>query len=102
MTFEQFAEAVCMIPDKFAEDHFRSQHTFISHRGKVFVDHIGKLENIEREWEYLCANINIKNELQNINVSSNSTSYKDYYTDDLRDRVAIRYSKDIELLDYEY
>lgn len=105
MTFDEFAEAVCNIPDDIAEDHFRSQHTFITHRGQLIVDHIGKLENIDQEWAYLCANINIDNKLENINVSSNSgtkRAYKDYYSDDLRDKVAQRYQKDIEMFEYEY
>ena len=105
MSFDEFAEVVCGIPDEFAEDHFRSQHTFIAHRGEVFVDRIGKLENIEEEWAWLCANINIQNELQNINVSSNSgtkRAYSDYYTDELRDKVAERYQKDIGMFGYEY
>jgi glycosyltransferase involved in cell wall biosynthesis len=102
MTFADFAAAVCDIPDEIAEDHFRSQHTFITHRGEVFVDRIGKLENIEEEWAYLCANINIDNELGNINVSSTSGTYKDYYTDDLRAKVAERYQKDIEMFGYDF
>ena len=71
----------------------------------MFVDRIGKLENIEEEWAWLCANINIQNELQNINVSSNSgtkRAYKDYYSDELRNKVAARYQKDIEMFEYEY
>ena len=102
MSFEAFAEGVCSIPDSLSEDHFRSQHTFISHRGQVFVDYIGKLENIEQEWAYLCANMNIDNELGNINVSSRSGTYKDFYTDELRDKVAVRYSTDIDMFGYEY
>ena len=102
MTFAEFAAVVCQIPDEISEDHFRSQYTFITHRGQVFVDRIGKLEDIDNEWAYLCANINIDNELGNINVSSNSGAYQNYYTDELRDKVAERYQKDIELFDYEY
>ncbi len=105
MTFEDFAEAVCNIPDDIAEDHFRSQHTFITHRDQLTVNHIGKLENIEEEWAYICANINIDNKLENINVSSNSgtkRAYKDYYTDELRKKVAERYQKDIEMFGYDF
>ena len=105
MTFEDFAQAVCNIPDEIAEDHFRSQHTFVTHRDKLIVDRVGKLENIEEEWAYLCANINIDNKLENINVSSNSgtkRAYKDYYTDELCDKVAERYQKDIEMFGYDF
>jgi|TARA_Y100000996_G_scaffold391841_1_gene354127 glycosyltransferase involved in cell wall biosynthesis len=105
MDFTAFAEAVCGIPDALAEDHFRSQHTFITHRGQVFTNRIGKLEDIEQEWTYLCANMNIDNELQNINVSSNSgtkRTYKEYYSDELRDKVAQRYQKDIEMFGYDF
>lgn len=105
MTFEQFANVVCDIPDNIAEDHFRSQHTFVTHRGQVIVDHIGKLENIDNEWAYICANINIDNKLENINASSKPSAadaYKDYYSDELRDKVAERYRKDIELFEYEF
>jgi membrane carboxypeptidase/penicillin-binding protein len=69
------------------------------------VDRIGKLENIEEEWAYICANINIDNKLENINVSSNSgmkRAYKDYYTDEVREKVAERYQKDIEMFGYDF
>lgn len=105
MTFDDFAQAVCDIPDEIAEDHFRSQHTFVTHRDQLIVDHIGKLENIDEEWAYICANINIDNKLENINVSSKSgtkRTYKDYYSDELRDKVAQRYQKDIEMFGYDY
>ena len=105
MTFDDFAAAVCDIPDKIAEDHFRSQHPFVTHRGHLMVDRIGKLENIEEEWAYICANINIDNKLENINVSSNSgmkRAYKDYYTDEVREKVAERYQKDIEMFGYDF
>ena len=71
----------------------------------MIVNHIGKLENIDDEWAYICANINIDNKLENINVSSNSgtkRAYKDYYSDELRDQVAERYRKDIEMFEYDY
>ena len=62
-------------------------------------------ENIEQEWAYICANVNIDNKLENINVSSNSgtkRTYKDYYTTELKNKVAVRYQKDIEMFGYDF
>ena len=51
MTFAEFAEAVCRIPDELANTHFRSQHVIVCDDGpekKVLADFVGHFENLKK------------------------------------------------------
>jgi hypothetical protein len=105
MPFEEFVEASIEIPDINADTHFRSQYTFITdNNGKLLIDFLGKFENLNEDFLKLCEKL----ELTNITLPSlnsrikNSKSYRDYYTQDLKNKVKKRYSKDIELFKYDF
>ena len=49
MSFEQFVKAVSRIPDAYSDIHFRSQHSFIYHRGECMVDFVGHFESLAED-----------------------------------------------------
>src|SRR5262245_25845253 len=47
MPFDAFVAAVASIPDDDADEHFRSQHTFLTNRkGEVMADFVGRYERL--------------------------------------------------------
>ena len=99
MTFEQFVRAVSKISDACSDIHFRSQHTFLYHKGELMVDFVGHFENLENDWQHLSERFNFP-ALPHYNHSSHS-DYREMFTPELARLARDRYRKDIELFGYE-
>ena len=82
--------------------YFQYQY-IVDDRGEKQVDFVGKYENIEHDFEFICHQIGLnKIELPCLNYFSKNLSYRDYYREDTKALVAEKYQKDIELLNYEF
>lgn len=99
MTFEEFVHAVAGIPDRIADEHFRSQHRLLYFRGEPAVDFIGRFETLARDWEVLRSRFGLP-ALEHYNASPHK-SYRDAYTPELARQAAARYKADIRLFGYE-
>jgi len=106
MSFKEFAEEVCKIDDKDCDDHIKSQHCFIydSKNCDLYINFIGKFENLKEDFEYVCNRIGIKQKLPYEQVSKGRKHYSYYYDNDqeLIDLVGKRYEKDITLFGYNF
>ncbi|MEM7028491.1 MAG: sulfotransferase family 2 domain-containing protein [Chloroflexota bacterium] len=105
MSFEAFVDAVASIPDAYADEHFRSQHNYLTNvRGDIAVDFVGRYEHLETDFRYVAERIglplNIR--LPRLQANPRSVNYVDYYTAVTRDIVATRFAKDIELFAYQF
>ncbi|MBT8040905.1 MAG: sulfotransferase family protein [Gammaproteobacteria bacterium] len=70
--------------------------------GDLLMDFVGKLENLDDDWETICWRIGIPHvALPRKNVSV-KRPYTDYYTPETRDLVARRWSREIELFGYTF
>lgn len=69
--------------------------------GTIFVDYIGRYENLDADVEEICRIIGVKGSLPHINKSSHG-DYKLYYDDKTKKIVEQVYEKDIELLKYRF
>lgn len=68
----------------------------------LLMDFVGKLETLDADWESICGRIGIPHvALPRKNVSV-KRPYTDYYTPELRDRVARHWAREIELFGYEF
>ena len=71
--------------------------------GKVIVDYIGKLENINEDMKIICDKIGIEPmELQHFNTSEKTSYYRDIYTDETRKIVTDWVVEDAEMFGYEF
>lgn len=70
--------------------------------GNVLMDFIGKLENLQSDWETVCERTGIPHqELQRKNASERS-HYQDYYDSESRQLVARHWAREIDLFGYRF
>ncbi len=82
--------------------HFRPQHYFICNEaGAVQMDFVGHMENIETDFAYVAARLGCTRKLEKVNVGERQ-HYSCYYSDELREKVAHVYARDIELFGYRF
>lgn len=102
MSFDEFVRAVASIPDSAADDHFRSQYTFVSNlSGEVAVDFIGRYESIVEDLSSIQRHVGMELSLPWLQAAS-SKHYRDYYDSPSRNIVADRFGTDIELFEYDF
>ena len=103
MSFEAFVYAVASIPDAQADEHFRSQHNYLTNvGGDIAVDFVGRYENLEADFRYVAERIGLppKISLPRMQANPRRVNYVDYYTAATRDIVATRFAQDIEFFAY--
>ena len=108
--------------DAVADRHWLSQYQFLYDReGNALCDFVGRYETLDHDWKtishqlglpdislpqkgFVSAEGKTKNPQgqKEENVIVQRSGYKEFYTSDLRDRIAERYKKDIELFGYKY
>jgi LPS sulfotransferase NodH/glycosyltransferase involved in cell wall biosynthesis len=103
-SFDDFARRVCRIPDALSDSHFQSQHSILYDQGKLLVDYVGKLEQVEQDWTLLADRFGLPPLLVHTNVSKGKPGthhdYRRYYTPELARLVYERYRKDVEAFGY--
>ena len=98
--FENFVEFVGEMDIETCDRHLRAQTSLIDLNN---VDFVGRLERFDSDFEVVCQQIGLQpREVVARNVSSRERDYRNYYTEELADRVARIYRKDIQLLGYEF
>lgn len=82
--------------------HARPCHVFTHLNGNQFVDFIGRYESLQEDFNKVCDLIGIKRaNLPMLNTSKHD-HYSKYYIEDMREMVAKKYAKDIELFGYVF
>ncbi len=103
MTFDEFVRGVSKTPDSIADEHFRSQTSFIVDSNfRPFVDFVGKYENIQNDFLRVCQSLQIPGiSLRHTNKTKKG-HYSSYYSEETRDIVARRYEDDIRMFGYSF
>ena len=100
MSFGDFVRFVAKMSDKHCDPHFASQHSLLNLDS---LDFIGRLENFDRDFfhvkEKLSLSDNIKPERL---MTTKHDHYRSYNNDELRQMVARKYAKDIEIFNYDF
>ena len=81
------------------EGHTKEQHLMINLNR---VDFIGKFENLNQDFKYVCENLNIAIEHIPHRNATDHDKYQNYYNDKTIAKIKELYSKDMELFQYEY
>lgn len=100
--FGNFARRVCMIPDRISDRHFVSQSmNAIGPDGKLLVDYVGKLENMEADYAPIREKYGFP-PLPHYNRTRKARqNWMDYYDLDTARRVYKRYETDIRVFGYQ-
>lgn len=98
--FSNFVIRVCLIPDRLADEHFRSQYfQFYTEDGKCLADYIGHFENVETEYEIIRQKYGFE-KLPHYNKATKG-NWQDYYNPITAWLVYKRFNKDFVQLGYE-
>lgn len=101
-SFESFVRGWLKTENLMKHHHFRPQnHYIIDKYNKISVDYIGYFELIEEDYAFIAQKIGINKSLKKQNAV-NRVDYKEFYNEETRGIVADVYSKDIELLNYNF
>lgn len=89
--------------------HFLPQNRFIydpidsATKGEPFVDFVGKLENINEDFQSICKKIKLPNlKLPHARSQERKKPYQSFYDEESIDIVKTIYKKDLELFGYEF
>ena len=98
LSFKQFVEIICKIPDSLADRHFRSQYASIYLNGDCLVDYILKVETLNEDW-MKCPILSKYKPPAKVNVNKYESANK-LYTEELKKKVFLRYIDDFEIFNY--
>jgi hypothetical protein len=97
ISFEEFANRVCEIPDDLSDRHFRSQSSFLCFQGSVIPSFVGKLETINADW----AEVSKKTGLGSLPQKNTTGGSKHLdISPDLRNKIYRRYEEDFCAFEY--
>jgi len=104
MSFEEFCDVVCDIPDHRTDKHLQSQAYTLIKNGQPIVGFIGKLERMNEDWKLLMEKVGLDYELPHFNRTQKKNEHysSDYTSEALVQKVADRYREDIEHFGYEF
>ena len=85
------------------DEAFQAQSPFVSDkRGKIIVDHLGRVESLERTHRYLADHVQTLRPFARSNRSGDPVDYRTYYNPKIIERVAEIYADDVRILGYDF
>ena len=75
--------------------HFKPQYTFVcDENDNIVMDFVGKMENLNADFDAVCKHLNIESELQKLNMSGTK---KNDFSEEVKTMIKLRYQKDFNL-----
>ena len=71
-------------------------------KGRLLMDFVGKLENLDRDWQTVCERIGIAHRVLPRENVSDRKPYQDYYSEATVRLVAKHWAREIEMFEYSY
>ena len=98
--FNNFVGYVEKLNVHSCDQHIRMQSSLIDLNS---IDYIGRFEKFEYDLRQIFQILGLRvNNIEKINESINRRSYREYYDDQLRDRVENVFKKDIQIFNYKF
>lgn len=82
--------------------HFTPQYDFINISNNICMDFIGKVENMQDDYDTICKAIGLKSSVLKRTNRSKRRNYEEYFDDESRKIIAEEYEKDIKYFDYSF
>lgn len=101
LSFKEWLKVLNKYPNKPPKTYMNQYDWLTNHKNELDVDYIGRFENIDDDWKYICDKININMELPHYNKTKEK-NYKSYYDDESYEIVKKYYIKDINYFNYEF
>ena len=100
--FDDFVENGLRTPGILGYIHFIPQYKYVCDRnGKIATNFIGKLENVEQDFKYICSQLKIERQLTTRNTNrEKKRPYRDLCSEKSIQIIKEVYKKDFELFDY--
>ncbi len=70
--------------------------------GKLQMNFIGKFENLQEDWNFICDKIGVKNKELTHRKKASKVNYDEYYIGENKELVAKLWKKDIDAFGYNY
>lgn len=94
-TFDNYIKWRC-------KEEVRLQKDFVySEDGRLLVNYVGRYENLETDFAYVCSHAGVSVSLPRLNVSNNRP-YRQFYTDETVELVRNAFSSDISTFGYDF
>ena len=82
--------------------HLKTQCSFLKVGGEFKMDFVGKMENLQRDFDFICKDIGIpRQDLPHVNRSDHKC-YTEYYDDQTKRVISDLYREDIERFNYNF
>lgn len=101
-TFKEFLERDYVNYNKRIKSHAHHHYPSMFKDGVMFVNFIGRLENIENDWKYISDRLDCNIKRLIIHNKHHHKFYIKYYDDWCINKVSKMYKKDLDCLDYEF
>lgn len=75
---------------------------WVSDKNGVIVDYIGRFENLQPDFDFVCDKIGIPSQILPKRNASSRADYKEYFNQESIDIIAKMYKKDIDYFNYDY
>lgn len=81
----------------------RSQYALVCDKqGRIIVDFLGRLENIQNDFQRLCDLLNLEPPPLPHAFARTQGNWRDYYNDAIREKVATHWKTDLDLFGYDF
>ena len=102
VTFKDFVKQNFPYQELSYHQHMKPQSDYIYDSTGAEIDFIGRFENLEKDFSFVCKKIFNKEILLPHKFKTNRTVYTEYYDEETKQIVAEKYAKDIEYFGYKF
>ena len=74
----------------------------VDESGNILVDFIGRMENLQLDFDKICNHLKIPKRALPIRNSSKHMGYKEYYSDNTKQIISETFHEDIALFNYSF